>query len=52
MKHVPWPVLVAEFICWGILLVIPFFVLFVDMQTEIMVLLIALWIQSGVNGVS
>lgn len=43
MKHVPWPVLAAELLCWSVLLLTPVLVFFVDIPVEIVALLAAGW---------
>ncbi len=44
MKHVPWPVLVAEFVCWSVLLVIPLYIWFGDVPFELVWILGVGWI--------
>ncbi len=43
MKHVPWPVVVAEISGWGILFSIPFYILLWDVSLETTMLLLAGW---------
>jgi uncharacterized protein len=43
MKHVPWPVLVTEFISWSVLSAIPLYIWFGDVSIELLWILNAVW---------
>lgn len=44
MKHVPWTIFATEVVCWGVLLLIPFGIFFVDITVESIVLFSVVWL--------